>query len=305
MATESNSPPKALAYQGVYRSTPIPSCLLSRDDLVTLYEDLERKTQEGIEHSLARAQRPADTSEAEFEELKKRGRESGHLSAFIYGADGERMVVSSAPDFRSQRLPDTVTSILYDSAASIRTLHKFEPENRFRLNLDFTEPPGFDKYDPASNPTPNNSSFEIIGPDSTWVAGVHETVMGFLERRGRRRGWLHKHSWYNAYQWFVAIPGSLWIVFRISQGIQGVLERWHPALEGALYILPVPRCLLVLPRRRTRLSMGLSIGRVEGFTKRWRSFGCYGRPLNATSCIGLRHTEVAANLNRDATSSFR
>lgn len=237
MTSETPKPSKgALAYQGIYRSTPVPSCVLSRDDLIRLYEELAEKAREGLESSLKGATRPADTSEEEFEELKEEAREVGRLSALIYGADGEQIAVSSLDDFRSQRLPDEIASITYNSATSLETVQGWKPDNRFRLTLDFTEPPGFDRYDPTSNPTPNESSFEIIGPNSTWVTGVYETVMGYLEGRGRRRKWLHQHGTYNVFQWFLAIPGALWLVVRLSEAFGGALSQWHTALEGALYV---------------------------------------------------------------------
>lgn len=227
---------EALEYQGVYRSVPVPSCLLSRGDLIALYEKLSEKAREGLERSLADAKRPTETPEEEFDQMKEKAREVGRLSAFIVGADGEQIAVSSVGDFRSQRLPDQIESVTYDSAANLKAAQGWEPVNRFRLTLDFTEPPGFHKYDPTAKPTPNESNFEITGPDSTWVTGVHETVKQFLENRGTRRGWLHKNGTYILYQAFVMLPGALWLVVRFSQQWGETIGRWHSAIEGAVYV---------------------------------------------------------------------
>lgn len=234
MSTETTG--QALRYQGIYRSEPVPPCVLSRDDLIALYEKLSEKTEEALERELGEAEAPPETSEEDFEELKTQAQQVGRLGAMIQGADGEQIAVSSVDAFRSQRLPDKITSVTYDSAANLQAVQGWKPQNRFRLTLDFTEPPSLDKYDPTSTPTPNQSKFEITGPDSTWVTGVHETVKKFLENRGSRRKWLHENSTFNLYQAFVMLPGALWIVVRIAEEWGDRIRQWHSVIEGAVYV---------------------------------------------------------------------
>jgi hypothetical protein len=209
---------------------------LSAEDLTQLFEELQEKAREALEYQLATARQPAGLSAAALQDLKNQARSAGQLAIIVYGADGEQVAMSSLNDLRSQRLPDAITTVTYDSAISLKTYYNLEPENRFRLVLDFSEPPGFDKYNPNDQPTPNSSNLEIIGPNATWVTGVHEAILGFLRKRGTRRGWLHSHSTYNLYQWFFAIPASLWVVFRGDQLFSSTFQQLHVALRGAVYV---------------------------------------------------------------------
>lgn len=224
------------AYRGVYRTASVPSCVLDKEDLVRLFEDLELKGREGLNHHLASLERPKEQSSEEWERLKEQARSAYRLSMLIYGAGGEQVALSSAEALTAQRLPDKVTQVLFDSAYELKTVLNFEPNNRFRVNLDFTEPPGFNKYEPHNAPTPNASALEVNGANATWVTGVYEHLMAYFKSRGTKRGWLHSAGAYNLYYWFVAIPGSLWVVYRIGERFAWFFNNLHGALVGAIYI---------------------------------------------------------------------
>jgi hypothetical protein len=223
-------------YRNIYRTSKPPACILGRDDLVALFEELEDKGREGVQIQLTDTLPGADQSEDEFEALKARAIEDATLSVFVHGADGENVFVQSAQDLKTQRLPARIATVTFDSASRLSTLHNWQPDNRFRIVLDFTEPPGFDRYDPTSSPTPNGSQIDVNGTNSTWVTGVHESILAFCRARGVGRGWLHDHGIYNLYNWLIALPASLWLVFRIEQVFGPRFASAHVGLRGAVYI---------------------------------------------------------------------
>lgn len=161
--------------------------------------DLDEKTAEALERHLATLTQPTEMQPDQFEKLKQEARRVGKLTVTIQGADGEQ-IVGTSEDALASNLPDKINWITFDSAASLRA-YNVTPLNRFTLRIDFTEPPGFDSYNPWDQPTPNNSQLEVVGSDHTWATAVYESTLSFLRRRGRNRGWLHSQKTFNALNW--------------------------------------------------------------------------------------------------------
>jgi hypothetical protein len=161
----------------------------------------------------------------------------------VIGANGEQIVDTRVEALAQDNLPDKIISITFDSASALKGFNVSLP-NSFRLNLDFTEPPGFHAYNPWDQPTPNNSNLEVTGPNTTWVSGVHETVSAFFSERKRNRAWLHSRVTFNVLNWLFAFPASLWITYRIDNVFYIQLENVHVTLRGALYVYVVLISLL-------------------------------------------------------------
>lgn len=220
-------------YRGVYRTATVPPAIVSYEDLQRLYRDLDAKTQEALEKHLATLVQPANMNAEQFEALKTEARRVGTLTVTIQGARGEQIVSSTGDVLTKEQLPDVVSWIAFDSGASLRT-YNVTLLNRFNLHLDFTEPPGFEKYDPWDQSTPNNSKLEVIGDDNTWTTAVYESALEFFRRRSKRRRWLHSHVSFNALNWLVGFPAALWIVYRIDSS--ALFADLHTALKGAIYV---------------------------------------------------------------------
>src|SRR5256885_5828056 len=109
----------------------------------------------------------------------------------------------SAAAITREILPDGLLAITFDSAPRFNMQLNYDPLNRFRLVLDFREPGGVISYDPWNSPTPNESSFTIIGNNQTWVAGVSDMALGFLKDRKRSRRWLHGPITFTLVNWLV------------------------------------------------------------------------------------------------------
>lgn len=225
----------AIRYRGLYHFSSIPPSSISVSELRRLYRDLSEHTTEALDRELKVWKRPANLTEEEYESLLEKARRFGTLTVTVGGINGERASSSSSEVLDDDKLPERITTITFDSAAAMQ-MENVTPLNRFKLTLDFTEPPGFAVYNPWSQPTPNDSHLEVIGPDSTWVTGVHEATLAFFSRRRKRRGWLHNPYTFNLLNYLVGFPSALWIIYRIDTQFSANVGSMHGALRGALYV---------------------------------------------------------------------
>jgi len=231
-------------YRGVFRRSNNPSCTISVQDLRRLYADLSEKAGDALEKHIASVQKPESTNDEDWEALKERVREIGRLTAIVIGENGEQNVGQSATPLEEDQLPDRIVSVTFDSYSALQR-ENITPLNRFRLALDFTEPPAFGVYNPWDVPTPNGSSLEVTGADSTWATGVYESVLGFFRARARRRGWLHSPITFNLLNWLVGMPAALWIVYRLDAVASQFFSSIDAVLRGAIYVYIVLVVLLV------------------------------------------------------------
>ena len=222
-------------YRGVSYLTRVPTCVVSLNDLRRLYRELDDKTVEAVNKHIAGLQRPPHLSEEQATAAIAVMRHVGRLTVFLYGASGEQIVSASPDALRDEQLPEKLSTVIFDSAASLAH-HQIPLLNRFKLTLDFTEPPGFHTYDPWQQPTPNRSILEVVAADRTWGTAVHESVLAFFKSRGRRREALHSQIAFSVLNWLVGIPGSLWCVYRVDGFFPGFFEQMHGALRGAVYV---------------------------------------------------------------------
>lgn len=229
-----HSPP-TFGYRGLCRTAVVPPCAVSIQDLRKLYTQLSGMTSEALDNYLNSINPQPGQDAAQLDALKKEARRIGGLTVIVIGAKGEQVVETSVEALSDENLPDKIMSITFDSAS---TLQRFNVSllNRFRLNLDFKEPLGFHAYNPWNQPTLNNSSLEVIGPNTTWVTGVYETVLSFFRERKRKRGWLHSQNTFNILNWGLGFPGALWLTYRLDSFFQTTLQDLHVVLRGALYV---------------------------------------------------------------------
>lgn len=153
-------------YRGSYRVSKVSPCTITIEDLCKLYSRLSGKTSEALEMYLGSIVPQPGQDGAQFEKIKNEARRMGHLAVIIIGANGEQIVDSRVEALAQNDLPDKIVSITFDSASALKGFNIILP-NSFRLNLDFTEPPGFHAYNPWDQPTPNNSVLEVAGSNVT------------------------------------------------------------------------------------------------------------------------------------------
>jgi len=228
------NPIQTFQYRGINRTSIVPPCVVTLADLRRLYAELERKAIEARERHCRGIVRPLDAVEADFEQAKVEFIRDARLTLTVLGSEGEQIVSRSVEALDSESLPLRINLIVFDSAAAAQAVN-VPLMNRFKLSLDFTEPTNFDTHNPWSEPTPNRSTLEVVGNDSTWVTGVHESTMSFLKRYRRRRKWLHSQRTFNFLNYAVGLPAAFWCVYRIDQ-LLPVVTTLHPVLRAGIYV---------------------------------------------------------------------
>src|SRR5439155_15923382 len=167
------------------------------------------------------------------------------LVMYVYGRNGEQIALHAAGTITAEVLPHALLSIIFDSAPRFNMQLNYDPLNRFRLVLDFREPGALISYDPWNYPTPNESSFTIIGNDQTWVAGVNEMVLSFLKARKRSRRWLHGPLTFTLANWLIGLPAAFWLIYRMDSLTQRFVAGLPIALRGGIYIYVFLSLLLI------------------------------------------------------------
>ena len=233
------------AYQGLSRTIQIPACVLSIEDLRKLFIDLDALTREVTGVQIDGLQQPANTTPLDFKRLKEQAKREAGLNMFVQGKNGEQVVLHSAAAITREILPDGLLAITFDSAPRFNMQLNYDPLNRFRLVLDFREPGALISYDPWNYPTPNESSFTIIGNDQTWVAGVNEMVLSFLKARKRSRRWLHGPLTFTLANWLIGLPAAFWLIYRMDSLTQRFVAGLPIALRGGIYIYVFLTLLLI------------------------------------------------------------
>ncbi len=222
-------------YLGLFKTTRIPSCAVSIQDLRRLYSELAASAASALEIHIAGVRKPETTSDEDWVSLQEKVRDIGRLSAVVIGTNGEQGVAQSAAPLADEHLPGKIASVTFDSYAALGRENVL-PFNRFKLVLDFTEPPTFQAYNPWDAPTPNGSVLEVTGSDSTWATGVYESVLGFFRARARRRRWLHSPVTFSALSWLVGMPAALWVIYRLDTAANQFFGSLDPVLRGSIYI---------------------------------------------------------------------
>ncbi|HEU4995627.1 MAG TPA: hypothetical protein VFT29_12455 [Gemmatimonadaceae bacterium] len=223
------------AYKGLYRTTRIPSCVLDRAELRRLYGELDKSSLEAAEREFATFSRPASLSQEEFERLKANELARCGVNVHVHGAHGQHVAGQSLDVLDDVNLPEVITRVRFESSFGFQLLYNREPLNRFDLILDFSEAPSFNAYNPWDQPTPNESALSVMGPDETWVTGVHGRVISFIGHRKSYRGGLHSPLTFSLANYLIGLPAALWLVYRID-GLWGPMSQLPVVLRGATQV---------------------------------------------------------------------
>ncbi|HEV2046595.1 MAG TPA: hypothetical protein VGQ95_08355 [Chthoniobacterales bacterium] len=225
-----------LSYRGRQLTEKVSPCEISTADLRRLYTDLDRRSSEALSEHLSTLKRPSHMSEQEFKAALEEIRDNAQLAVTIHGSHGDQILQRTADALADENLPSKIRLVRFDSAQAMQFIHRDQqPLNRFYVLLDFTEPPGFNKYNPWVQPTPNTSEFSVNGNNEMWVTGVHQFIKSFFKDHRRNRHWLHSNRFFNVAHWVIGFPAALWIMARSGYYIPE-LQKLHPAILGAIYI---------------------------------------------------------------------
>jgi len=211
---------------------------VSLNDLAKLFRELEEKTQESVDIQMSGWSKQPNQTDEQFAAIKADARRAAKLMVVMIGAKGEQIVDYSADALTAADVPDTIQTVTFDSSAAYtyRFGAAHQLLNRFKLVLDFSEPPLKGGYNAWQQSTPSNTAFELIGPNKTWVTAVRATVTSFFEERRRRRKWLHNNITFAALNWLIGFPIAIWLLVRFNSSMDAWLGDLHSAIKGTIYV---------------------------------------------------------------------
>ena len=161
------------------------------------------------------------------------------ISVTIEGKNGESLFGYGTEPFDSPNLPESIRSIYLTNITAYHGVTGKNPLNGFTLSLDFSTPPLLDSANPVSDPTPNFSNLAVEGDRGTWVAPLHDAVMGVLNEKFNARRMLHAAFVYDIGLFLLGLPVALHLCWRFSERIEGISDIHSTFVSVAVYIYMV------------------------------------------------------------------
>lgn len=204
------------AQLSIKRSRRIPSCTLSQDGLLRLYQDLYSKLEKEVESLISDVEKLPDSTAQELAKLKKSIKDSYKISITVTTANGESIFGQDERVIQNIDSDMEISSLYFSSKTTFQATFGSPPRNDFVIYLDFSKPAIFDITNPVSSPTVNSSSFEVSGQDDTWVRAVYHQINSHFESRKTKRGWLHMKGVYDFFFLIFVVPLIALILARLS-----------------------------------------------------------------------------------------
>lgn len=221
--------------KGTIRQFAIRSCTLASDDLRRLKEILQQCAEEAIDLQIRGLKRqPGQTSE-QFEALKTQVRQLLRPVVTVNSGTGDWVSGTGEEVLSDRELPDSITSVVYDSAFLFRGQTKTEPQNSFNVHLDFSRTPILDLSNLVLGPEQNKSACRLAGIDDTWVKASDDDLRNFFGQRKNARGLMHSRYSYDAALWLLGFPAAVDSVYHIDRALK--ISELPTSVGVLLYIL--------------------------------------------------------------------
>ncbi len=222
---------------------PVTGCSLNKDDLEKISKILQERATTALKYELEKIN-GFEVEESKKEAAKKDAEGAFILRYTIKGDKGQELYGLFDEVFESPNFPDRIITFYVNSATTLKALYNYTPNNSFTVLLDFSKPEIFDLSLLPSNPTPNNSFFEVEGYDVTWANGVYTEIEQFLTDRKQSLNILHKHSVYDLLLWVLGYPVAFWGCYKASAIVESIFSSFSPFLKSALYLYVGIFCLI-------------------------------------------------------------
>jgi len=237
MGTPISNQPGTILVQGTTRQFPVPSCSLTAEDARRLYKILEGKAQRAANHQVGKLKRLPGQKDEELEQVKKNVLSWLKTFITVYDSVGGWTATTDEQVLADSSLPDRVTGIVFDSAALFRNQLKIDPDNSFKVTLDFSRTPILDLTNLSIGPDANKSTVWISGTNDAWVNSLHDDLRSFFTTRKSARAWLHSRYAYDIALWVFGIPASILSVYRIDRFLKLSLSLGIPVATIVCFFL--------------------------------------------------------------------
>lgn len=203
--------------KGTTRQFQIRACCLKAEDLRRLYKILETRAREFASQAIGMLRQLSDQTDEQFKQVKENATSLLKLVVIVNASTGDWVSSSTDEALSDASLPDSIASIVYDSGFLFRGQMKIEPQNSFKVIIDFSRTQVLDLTNLWISPSSNTSSVLITGTNDTWVKAVHDDLRNFLDERATLRRWLYSRYTYDILVWTIGIPTSLAFVYHIDK----------------------------------------------------------------------------------------
>ncbi len=210
------------------------SLSLDKEDLKKFCDILQERANSAADIEVGLFEKREQTDEqyqANIETL----RNSFELKITVSGKNGEELWGTIEEVFNSVNFPSEVKSLYVDSESTLRHVHKYYPNNSFKIFIDFNKPKIFDLSLMPSRSTPNESNVEVKGYDATWVNGVYSEIKKYINERSSTLSIVHAHSIYDILLWVLGLPASFWVCSKLSTHIESAFSQSNTFATSALY----------------------------------------------------------------------
>jgi hypothetical protein len=217
MGTIQPTQPRPNFAKGTTRQFEIRSCSLRTEDLRRLYKILDARATEFASQAVGMLRQLPDQTDEQFKQVKENATSLLRLVVIVNASTGDWISSSSDEALCDASLPASIANIVYDSGFLFRGQVKLEPQNYFKVVVDFSRTQILDLTNLWTSPSSNTSSVLITGTNDTWVKAVHDDLRNFFDERATLRGWLYSRYTYDVLVWTLGIPTSLALVYHIDK----------------------------------------------------------------------------------------
>lgn len=272
--------------KGITRQFQIRSCFLKADDLRRLYRVLEIRAQEFASQAVETLHQTPGQTDDQFKQMKENATSLLKLVVIVNASSGDWISSSSDEALSDASLPDSVTSIVYDSGFLFRGQLKLEPQNSFKVVIDFSRTQILDLTNLWISPCSNVSSAYITGINDAWVKAVHDDLRNFFDERATHNGWLYSRYTYDILLWTLGIPTSIALVYHI--------DKWAKLSVNSPGAVRIPAYMAIFV-------LGLAVFRFLFNYAKWvfpklESPKTHGWPVTHRTLLALIWTSVVAVL---------
>lgn len=220
------------------------ACSFDKSELRTFLAVLQERLDAAAELEIGRFQQNQQSDE-EYERIKNEIRWGYKLRPTLMGEGGRELYGTVEEVFDSPNFPEVVKSIYINSAIPLDVSYNFRVHNSVEMFIDFSRPAIFDFHIMPGQRTPNETNYKVQGQDATWVNGLFHEMESFISSHRSPAPWLHEHSIYDIFLWFLGYPLGFWLCFKASP----LLPEGETAslfVRAALYVYIFLMALVVL-----------------------------------------------------------
>ena len=179
----------------------------------------------------------SELSEVEVARVNSQLDQAYKAAVFIYGNEGEELLVNDSTIFDQPQFPEVVNRITIDTLIPYQFVdNNRSPRNGVRIDLDFSSSQVLDWQNSVSAPTANTSAITIQGQDESYTGGLLRHLQGLFRRRRNFRNALHAPFSYDFYLWLIAVPIYFWGLIAFDDRIDQLLGGVPLPIRIAIYL---------------------------------------------------------------------